>query len=52
MRDRISLRQRSSGRIGVAALLLIALPAPGFAQTAKPALKPLDVFDLQWVSDP
>ena len=52
MHDRTSLRQLLSRRIGVAALLLIALPAPSFAQTAKPALKPLDVFDLQWVSDP
>ena len=33
-------------------LVLIALFTPGFADTPKPALKPLDVFDLQWVSDP
>jgi dipeptidyl aminopeptidase/acylaminoacyl peptidase len=38
--------------IGVAALFLSTLPAPGVAQTAKPAFKPLDVFDLQWASDP
>src|SRR3982074_922563 len=37
---------------GAAALFLFTLPAPGVAQTAKPALKPLDVFDLQWASDP
>src|SRR4030081_116301 len=38
--------------IGVGALFLGTLPASGVAQTAKPALKPLDVFDLQWASDP
>ncbi len=35
-----------------AALGLWALLAPGFAQTVKPALQPLDVFGLQWVGDP
>jgi dipeptidyl aminopeptidase/acylaminoacyl peptidase len=39
-------------RAGVTASLLFALLTPSFAQTAKPALQPLDVFDLQWVSDP
>jgi dipeptidyl aminopeptidase/acylaminoacyl peptidase len=38
--------------IGAAVLLFFTLPAPGVAQTAKPAFKPLDVFDLQWASDP
>jgi dipeptidyl aminopeptidase/acylaminoacyl peptidase len=38
-------------RIGAAAFLF-ALLAPSFAQAVKPALKPLDVFDLQWVGDP
>src|SRR3982074_2169117 len=38
--------------LGLAALFLFVLPAPGFAQTVKPVLKPLDVFDLQWVKDP
>jgi hypothetical protein len=61
MNDRGSLQQDSGPRIGaaravaalrVAALLLFILPAAGFAQAAKPALKALDVFDLQWVSDP
>ena len=42
---------RISSRIGAAAFVLI-LCAPGFAQTSKPDLKPLDVFELQWVSDP
>ena len=35
-----------------AALLLFCLAAPGIAQAPKPAFKPLDVFDLQWVADP
>src|ERR1700719_3451512 len=35
-----------------AAALLILTGAPGLAQTQKPAFKPLDVFDLQWASDP
>jgi dipeptidyl aminopeptidase/acylaminoacyl peptidase len=36
----------------MAALLLFVGSAPAIAQAAKPALKPLDVFDLQWVGDP
>ncbi|HSY95848.1 MAG TPA: S9 family peptidase [Steroidobacteraceae bacterium] len=39
-------------RLGVVVLLSTALWAPGFAQLPKPPLKPLDVFDLQWASDP
>ena len=39
-------------RTGAAALLLFTLLAPSLAQTPKPALRPMDVFDLQWVSDP
>jgi dipeptidyl aminopeptidase/acylaminoacyl peptidase len=35
-----------------AASLMLALAAPGMAQTQKPSFKPLDVFDLQWVADP
>src|SRR3984885_9856600 len=35
-----------------AALLSFALSAPALAQTVKPPLNPLDVFDLQWVGDP
>ena len=35
-----------------AALFLCALSAPSVAQSAKSGLKPLDVFDLHWVSDP
>src|SRR6267142_811078 len=49
-RHRRRLGQRL--RIGVAALFLFTLTAPGAAQTAKPAFGPLDVFDLQWASDP
>jgi dipeptidyl aminopeptidase/acylaminoacyl peptidase len=35
-----------------AALLLCCFAAPVNAQAQKPAFKPLDVFDLQWVADP
>jgi len=52
MNDRGLLRQRFRRRAGLSVMLLLALPAPSLAQNAKAALKPLDVFDLQWVSDP
>ena len=52
MNERIRLRSRLRLRIGAAALSLFTLAAPGVAQTAKPAFGPLDVFDLQWASDP
>jgi dipeptidyl aminopeptidase/acylaminoacyl peptidase len=39
-------------KIGLAALWVCLLPAHGLAQTSKSVFKPLDVFDLQWVSDP
>jgi dipeptidyl aminopeptidase/acylaminoacyl peptidase len=39
-------------RLGVVVFLSTALWAPSFAQSPKPPLKPLDVFDLQWASDP
>src|SRR5579863_9507745 len=39
-------------RLGLVVLLSTALWAPSFAQPPKPPLKPLDVFDLQWASDP
>jgi dipeptidyl aminopeptidase/acylaminoacyl peptidase len=39
-------------RIEVAVLLIFALPAPLLAESGKPPLTSLDVFDLQWVSDP
>jgi acylaminoacyl-peptidase len=35
-----------------AAACAFALAAQAFADGVKPPLKPLDVFDLQWVSDP
>ena len=62
MNDRSAMQRAPKRRLGaaasamaassMAALLLFAAPATGIAQTVKPALKPLDVFDLQWVSDP
>ncbi len=56
MTDRKALRSSVAFRVpcirlGLAATLLL-LAAPNFAQTAKPALKPIDVFDLQWAEDP
>lgn len=35
-----------------AALLIVSVSTPSFAQAQKPAFKPLDVFDLQWAADP
>src|SRR5476649_2091490 len=35
-----------------ALLFALSVAAPGYAQMAKPAFKPMDVFDLQWVADP
>src|SRR6202789_2873557 len=62
MNDRSAMQRAPKRRLGaaasamagssLAALLLCAAPAAGIAQAVKPALKPLDVFDLQWVSDP
>ncbi len=52
MNDRTPLRLWAGLRHGAAALIMFTLAAPGVAQLVKPALKPLDVFDLQWVSDP
>src|SRR5258708_2132863 len=45
---------RFSVRAGflAAALAALSLASPGHAQPAKPAFKPLDVFDLQWAADP
>ena len=47
---------RRAGRSAVAlyltALLLPSAVFPGVAEPAKPALKPIDVFDLEWVADP
>ena len=51
MNDRVPVFVSVAFRIGVAAGLML-LAAPNFAQVAKAALKPLDVFDLQWATDP
>jgi dipeptidyl aminopeptidase/acylaminoacyl peptidase len=51
-----SCQCRRAGRSAVAlcltALLLPSAVLPGVAEPAKPALKPIDVFDLEWVADP
>ena len=39
-------------QICAATILVLSVSAPGLAQSQKPALKPLDVFDLQWAADP
>src|ERR1700722_14711000 len=59
MNDRSAMQRTSRRRLGgatlamaassMAALLLFVASAPA---TAQAALKPLDVFDLQWVGDP
>jgi dipeptidyl aminopeptidase/acylaminoacyl peptidase len=51
MNDGIAPR-RLRLRLSAGLILAAALWAPSFAQSAKPPLKPLDVFDLQWASDP
>src|SRR5882762_1053384 len=51
---RSSMGNLFSVRVGflAAALAALSLASPGYAQPAKPAFKPLDVFDLQWAADP
>jgi dipeptidyl aminopeptidase/acylaminoacyl peptidase len=39
-------------KLSTALIAMFALAAPGFADTPKPAFKPMDVFDLQWATDP
>ena len=39
-------------KISAAAALALAVAHPSYAQMPKPAFKPMDVFDLQWVADP
>src|SRR5664279_4817180 len=51
MNERKPAQLRWASGIGAAALLLL-LSAPGSAQTSRPVFKPLDVFELQWASDP
>src|SRR3979490_3277746 len=48
----MSKRISVSMRLSAAAIVIFSMGAPGFAQTQKPAFKPLDVFDLQWAADP
>ncbi len=47
---------RRAGRRAVAlcltAFLLPSAPVSGIAEPLKPALKPIDVFELEWVADP
>ncbi len=52
MKDRESCGAPRWLRTAVAAFFLIAMSPQCFAQTAKSPFKSLDVFDLQWVSDP
>jgi dipeptidyl aminopeptidase/acylaminoacyl peptidase len=52
MIDRESSVRVSSLRRRAAVLVLCMLPAAVFAQATKSPFKPLDVFDLQWVSNP
>jgi dipeptidyl aminopeptidase/acylaminoacyl peptidase len=51
MRKRISTKLKFHAA-AVAAAAAFCVMAPAIAQTPKPALQPLDVFDLQWVADP
>jgi dipeptidyl aminopeptidase/acylaminoacyl peptidase len=52
-KSRVMVKRMSvSSSYFTAACLLLGCAAPLFAQTPKPAFKPLDVFDLQWVADP
>src|ERR1700728_4654767 len=39
-------------KFSAAALVALCAASPGYAETAKPAFKPMDVFDLQWAADP
>src|ERR1700734_2352973 len=39
-------------KFSAAALLALGAATIGYAQTAKPAFKPRDVFELQWAADP
>jgi Tol biopolymer transport system component len=41
-----------SVKLSAAALLALSVASTGLAQTVKPAFKPMDVFELQWVADP
>ena len=47
-------RAPAAGALSLAAMLLAtaAFSGSSAAESAKPVLKPIDVFDLQWVADP
>src|SRR5476649_409874 len=51
-RSSMAKRFSVSMRFSAAAMLILGLSAPGFAEMPKSAFKPLDVFDLQWAADP
>src|SRR5579871_664134 len=49
------MRKNSVTALKFSAALLggvLAFSAPRMADNAKPAFKPMDVFDLQWAADP
>jgi dipeptidyl aminopeptidase/acylaminoacyl peptidase len=48
MRKRVARK----AKIVVAAIVMLVVVVPAVAQSAKPAFKPLDVFELQWAADP
>src|SRR6202012_638124 len=39
-------------RLSATLMALLTVAAPGFAEGTKPVFKAMDVFDLQWASDP
>src|SRR5277367_5869903 len=51
MRKRSSMKSRFHAA-AVTAMAAFCIIVPSVAQPQKPALQPLDVFDLQWVADP
>ncbi|MEP6885763.1 MAG: S9 family peptidase [Gammaproteobacteria bacterium] len=51
MSDRNSFGSTLAVKLGLGAAMLL-LSAPNWAQSVKPAFKPVDVFDLQWAADP
>src|ERR1700728_778114 len=42
----------STARVSAIMLLVLSAAPLSYAQTPKPAFKPMDVFDLQWAADP
>ena len=45
-------RVRSAAWLSLAAMALASAAFPSAGEAGKPVLKPIDVFDLQWVADP